>query len=257
MLPGPIWDGQQQSPVQTQGGPTFTGQSAVSTNSQSVAPSQLSAHHNFNAINWELDALTGSAATGDNDWSIAWLGHAHSTQSFASTCTGTGYDRDPAPTLVHANGDCHTASSASTQQALGYGSALTDTCEDDTQDLSPQAAQQSCETRRAKNRLAATKCRAKQKLRRDDLQTDFRSMSAQNKRLKREERLLRDAIAFLRNCALQHDATRCSCESLHRFNLMRAEYISMDMTRCKPGASMKTASGSERGDGSWLRPRDR
>jgi len=76
---------------------------------------------------------------------------------------------------------------------------------------------------RARNRMAASKCRKKQKRQREDLQKDAEQLCARNKRLKRQEHLLRNAVTFLRDCALQHDSTRCDCESLHTFNIQRAE----------------------------------
>lgn len=203
-----------------------------------ITPGQLSAQHTFNAINWDLDTLPGSVAICDNDWTKALLQTTQPAQYTATTQTGTEHDWDPSRAIERGDGACHEHPSPIAQRTSFCGSDAVpnDTCEDDRLAESPQAVQRSCETRRAKNRLAATKCRAKQKVRRDGLQTEFRSMSAQNKRLKREERLLRDAIAFLRDCALQHDATRCNCDSLHRFNLKRAECISLDMSFCKPGA---------------------
>lgn len=78
---------------------------------------------------------------------------------------------------------------------------------------------------RARNRLAASRCRQKQKVHREALQKDAEQQSADNKRLKRQEHLLRNVVTFLRDCALQHDSTRCGCDSLHAFNIQRAEQV--------------------------------
>jgi hypothetical protein len=83
--------------------------------------------------------------------------------------------------------------------------------------------------RRAKNRTAASKCRAKQKDRTEALQKLYEESSAQNAYLKRQERILKGLVISLRDCALQHDSARCSCKVLHAFNLRRAEQISRSM----------------------------
>lgn len=83
--------------------------------------------------------------------------------------------------------------------------------------------------RRAKNRTAASKCRAKKKNDAKALQDAYEQTSSRNTRLKTQERNLRELITSLRNYALQHDSTRCRCKSLHAFNERRAEYISQRM----------------------------
>lgn len=83
--------------------------------------------------------------------------------------------------------------------------------------------------RRAKNRTAASKCRSKQKDRAEALQKKFEESSAQNAYLKRQERVLKGLVLSLRDCALQHDSTRCGCKVLHAFNIRRAEQISRSM----------------------------
>lgn len=83
------------------------------------------------------------------------------------------------------------------------------------------------EWRRAKNRTAASKCRAKQKVHNKALQKEYEQKSAQNVNLKRHERKLRELVTSLRDLALQHDVTRCRCKSLHKFNMRRAEQISL------------------------------
>jgi hypothetical protein len=87
------------------------------------------------------------------------------------------------------------------------------------------------ELRRAKNRTAASKCRAKQKSFAKDLQEAHEETSRRNVYLKRQERILRELVTSLRDCALQHDSTRCSCTSLHAFNKKRAEHIFQRMER--------------------------
>jgi hypothetical protein len=87
------------------------------------------------------------------------------------------------------------------------------------------------ELRRAKNRTAASKCRAKQKSFAKDLQEAHEETSRRNAYLKRQERILRELVTSLRDCALQHDSTRCSCSSLHAFNKKRAEHIFQRMER--------------------------
>lgn len=82
------------------------------------------------------------------------------------------------------------------------------------------------ELRRTNNRLAAGKYRSKQKRQRDALQKHYQQSINRNKQLKRQERLLRENIVFLKDCALQHDPTRCGCAMLHKFNLRRAEHFS-------------------------------
>lgn len=83
--------------------------------------------------------------------------------------------------------------------------------------------------RRAKNRTAASKCRAKQKDRTEALQKLYEESSAQNAYLKRQERVLKGLVISLRDCALQHDSARCRCKVLHAFNMRRAEQISRSM----------------------------
>jgi hypothetical protein len=84
--------------------------------------------------------------------------------------------------------------------------------------------------RRAKNRTAASKCRAKQKDRTKALQEEYEESSARNAYLKRQERVLKGLITSLRDCALQHDSARCRCKVLHAFNMRRAEQISRSMS---------------------------
>lgn len=85
------------------------------------------------------------------------------------------------------------------------------------------------EHRRAKNRTAASKCRAKQRSQTKALQKAFDEFSSKNASLKRQARDLRGLVASLRDCVLQHDSTRCRCTSLHAFNEKRAERIFREM----------------------------
>lgn len=91
------------------------------------------------------------------------------------------------------------------------------------------------ECRRAKNRSAATKCRAKKRSDAKALQEAYEQSSSQNAYLKREERVLRRLVTSLRDFALQHDSRRCRCKSLHAFNKKRAEQIFQRMD--SPGSS--------------------
>ncbi|KAL1581704.1 hypothetical protein WHR41_09653 [Cladosporium halotolerans] len=77
--------------------------------------------------------------------------------------------------------------------------------------------------RRARNRTAASKCRAKQKLQAKALQKEFDEGSARNARLRQQALELRGLVVSLRDYALQHDSSRCRCTSLHAFNKKRAE----------------------------------
>jgi hypothetical protein len=101
--------------------------------------------------------------------------------------------------------------------------------EDCERGLDPVETSSRLAWRRAKNRTAASKCRAKQKDRTKALQKDYEESSAQNAYLKRQERILKGLVISLRDCALQHDSARCHCKVLHAFNIRRAEQISRNM----------------------------
>lgn len=76
---------------------------------------------------------------------------------------------------------------------------------------------------REKNRLAAAKCRAKKKMNTEDLEESARSASAQNNRLRAEERELRDLFSSLRDRALAHDPSQgCNCQAIHAYNMHKA-----------------------------------
>lgn len=79
--------------------------------------------------------------------------------------------------------------------------------------------------RRAKNRIAAGKSRAKSKRYHEALQERYEQSLDQNNALKHQEQALRAAAAFLKDCLLQHNSSSCSCQCLHQFNRSRAESI--------------------------------
>jgi hypothetical protein len=79
--------------------------------------------------------------------------------------------------------------------------------------------------RRAKNRLAANKSRAKSKRHHEILQERYEQSLEENCALKRQEQALRESAAFLKDCLLQHNSSSCSCKCLHQFNKLRAESI--------------------------------
>lgn len=79
--------------------------------------------------------------------------------------------------------------------------------------------------RRAKNRIAANKSRAKSKRHHEILQERYEQSLDQNSALKRQEQALRETAAFLKDCLLQHNSSSCSCKCLHQFNKLRAENI--------------------------------
>ena len=79
--------------------------------------------------------------------------------------------------------------------------------------------------RRAKNRIAATKSRAKSKRHHGILQNEYQQSLSQNSALKQQEQALRETAAFLKDCLLQHNSSSCSCKCLHQFNKLRAESI--------------------------------
>lgn len=99
-------------------------------------------------------------------------------------------------------------------------------------DLKPEPVEKSgLEWRRAKNRAAASKCRAKRGNLVKALQKEYEQTSSQNEYFKRQERVLRELVESLRDCALQHDPVRCRCKLLHDFNILRAEQISQGIIR--------------------------
>lgn len=79
--------------------------------------------------------------------------------------------------------------------------------------------------RRAKNRIAAGKSRAKSKRHHVALQERYEQSIDQNSALKHQEQALRVTAAFLKDCLLQHNSSSCSCKCLHQFNTLRAENI--------------------------------
>lgn len=76
---------------------------------------------------------------------------------------------------------------------------------------------------REKNRVAASKCRAKKKTHTEHLEESARQITATNKRLKAEERELRDIFSSLRHIALSHNSSQgCKCSAIHMYNNQRA-----------------------------------
>ena len=76
---------------------------------------------------------------------------------------------------------------------------------------------------REKNRVAASKCRAKKKTHTEKLEESARQITATNNRLRAEERELRDIFSSLRHMALAHDSTQgCNCSAIHMYNNQRA-----------------------------------
>lgn len=89
---------------------------------------------------------------------------------------------------------------------------------------------------REKNRLAAAKCRAKKKMNTEDLEESARSATAQNNRLKAEERELRDLFSSLRDQALAHDPSQgCSCHAIHAYNMNKAQETARATMAFGPG----------------------
>lgn len=90
--------------------------------------------------------------------------------------------------------------------------------------------------RRAKNRVAASKSRAKSKRHHDALQERYDQSLERNGVLKRQEQSLRATAAFLKDCLLQHNSSSCGCKRLHEFNTLRAEKIARGMV--SPGSML-------------------
>ena len=70
--------------------------------------------------------------------------------------------------------------------------------------------------KREKNRVAAAKCRSKQKASRDVLREQYEALSYANKAMKLEMRGLRDQHFFLRMMLLEHDD--CRCDALQSYS---------------------------------------
>lgn len=89
---------------------------------------------------------------------------------------------------------------------------------------------------REKNRLAAAKCRQKKKMNTDDLEQSARAVTAQNNRLRAEERELRDLFSSLRDQALAHDPSQgCNCQTIHAYNLNKAHETARASMGFMPG----------------------
>ena len=83
----------------------------------------------------------------------------------------------------------------------------------------------SLESVRARNRVAASKCRAKQKNRIKALHETFEKVSSRNAYLKHQTQQLRRSVVSLKDFALQHHSARCCCTTLHSFNKMGAKRV--------------------------------
>ncbi|KAF7189991.1 Transcription factor atf21 [Pseudocercospora fuligena] len=91
---------------------------------------------------------------------------------------------------------------------------------------------------REKNRLAAAKCRSKKKTHTEGLEESARFITAQNNKLRAEERELRDMFSSLRHQALAHDPTQgCTCQAIHMYNNNKAQEAAR-------GAAMQFAAQS-------------
>ncbi|KAI6806381.1 hypothetical protein KC342_g18968, partial [Hortaea werneckii] len=78
---------------------------------------------------------------------------------------------------------------------------------------------------RQKNRLAAAKCRAKQKQGNEGLSERFSRLKADNEFMKQENRALRNELLKLRLEALSHNPNACYCHNVHRYNVYKAREV--------------------------------
>ncbi|KAF2158969.1 hypothetical protein M409DRAFT_30591 [Zasmidium cellare ATCC 36951] len=77
---------------------------------------------------------------------------------------------------------------------------------------------------RDRNRVAAAKCRSRNKLAHKKLETDARTLQAENTRLNRLLLALRTQRTHLQELALQHDvepSRQCRCVGIHQYNKAR------------------------------------
>ena len=74
--------------------------------------------------------------------------------------------------------------------------------------------------KRESNRVAAAKCRVKQRQAKDDLHERYRELCRANKTMKLELRELREQFVLWRTLALQH--TDCQCNALQKYNITQA-----------------------------------
>lgn len=104
---------------------------------------------------------------------------------------------------------------------------------------------------REKNRVAASKCRAKKKTRTENLEESARQLTATNSRLRAEERELRDIFSSLRHIALSHDSSQgCNCLAIHMYNNQRANEAARTAAMGLLGMSMPMQNFSSPSTGS-------
>lgn len=76
----------------------------------------------------------------------------------------------------------------------------------------------------------------KKKMNTDSLEESARAASAQNNRLRAEERELRDLFSSLRDQALAHDPSQgCNCQTIHAYNLNKAHETARATMGFMPG----------------------
>ncbi|KAK5172010.1 uncharacterized protein LTR77_003647 [Saxophila tyrrhenica] len=92
---------------------------------------------------------------------------------------------------------------------------------------------------REKNRIAAAKCRRKKRAWTDALDAEYRSASAANAQMRREQRDLRDQLTFWRMLALQHtnnESNGCQCDAIQRYNTDQAYRAVIEALAATTGA---------------------
>lgn len=83
-------------------------------------------------------------------------------------------------------------------------------------------AADSKERSREKNKVAAAKCRAKKRENMELIETNHRTLSAENSYLRKHEQQLRETVAQLRTLALDHQ--HCNC-GVHQYNMFQAGHL--------------------------------
>ena len=141
----------------------------------------------------------------DIEW--PWLRHGSNADSFDSLRESDS--TLPQPTCEATNMEDESMQVSQTKQRRG--------CD--------RSHKSSLESVRARNRVAASKCRAKQKNQTKALHEKFEKVSSRNAYLKHQTQQLRRLVVSLKDFALQHHSARCCCTTLHTFNQMRAERV--------------------------------
>lgn len=142
-----------------------------------------------------------------SSWDIEWpwLTHDTRTDSFDSLCeTGSTF---PQPACEATNMEDESMQVSQTKQRRD----------------SDRSQKSSLESIRARNRAAASKCRAKQKKKNQVLHETFEKASSRNAYLKHQTQHLRRVVASLKNFALQHNSGSCRCTTVHSFNKLGAK----------------------------------